>query len=290
MDVEAGDVLKFSATGSMKFDQAAVPFLVGAGRELTAPRSGRLFLGVNEAFNESAEGSFAVTCARARAPKTAGAPAVASASVEPAAMADLPADLPARIPRRVQDAQNRAGDMVNFLILGSEDRMKQAFAAAGWVQVDRTSEDAFIHGVIAVLSKQAYLEMPMGELYLFGRPQDFGFAHAEPILVVASRHHLRLWKAPFEANGQALWVGAATHDIGFERDQRDGGITHKIDPAVDDERKFVADSLVGTGLVSLLTHLTPSDPLTAANTAAGGSFHSDGRILVLRLSSPSASR
>ena len=33
-----------------------------------------------------------------------------------------------------------------------------------------------------------------------------------------------------------VWVGAGTHDIGFEKDQRNGKVTHKIDPAVDGER------------------------------------------------------
>src|SRR6267143_851967 len=62
-----------------------------------------------------------------------------------------------------------------------------------------------------------------------GRPQEYGWAHAESITLVASRNHLRVWKAPFTVNGQMLWVGAATHDIGFEQDKRNNGLTHKID-------------------------------------------------------------
>ncbi len=42
---------------------------------------------------------------------------------------------------------------------------------------------------------------------------------------------------------------AATHDIGFERDQRNNGVTHKIDPAIDGEREYVNDTLSSTGLV-----------------------------------------
>ena len=88
------------------------------------------------------------------------------------------------------------------------------------------------------------------ELYLFDRPQDHGLAHAEPISVVAQRHHLRLWKAPFRVEGRELWVGAATHDTGFDRDQRNGAVTHKIDPEIDLEREYVAHSLEDTGLVA----------------------------------------
>jgi LssY C-terminus len=329
VDIRRGDTLKLSATGSVNFessestgpagfprtwsdllrqlqyngagrgaligrigsDATALPFLVGPSLQMKVTRGGRLYLGVNEAANESAEGKFQVNLEVERAAGGSSAAAVLPATaVEVASMPGLPANLLARIPRRVTDQQGHPGDMVNFLVLGSEDQMKQAFAAAGWVQVDRTKSAAVIHSLIATLSKQAYVEMPMSELYLFGRPQDFGMAHAEPLSVIATRHHLRLWKAPFEVAGQTLWVGAATHDIGFERDTRNGRVTHKIDAAVDDERKFVAASLSDTGLVSALTYLTPSDPLTEARTATGGVFHSDGRILVLRLAPTPSTR
>ncbi len=43
---------------------------------------------------------------------------------------------------------------------------------------------------------------------------------AEPIAMVASRNHFRIWKAPFTWKGQEVWVGAGTHDIGFAKDKR----------------------------------------------------------------------
>jgi hypothetical protein len=125
----------------------------------------------------------------------------------------------------------------------------------------------------------------MSQLYLFGRPQDYGWAHAEPIKVAAARHHLRVWKAPSPVGAITLWVGAATHDIEFDRDRRNNGITHKIDPDIDLERDFVEKTLTSTGLVTSFTYATPADPLREATTATGGSFHSDGRILVLLLGS-----
>ena len=98
-----------------------------------------------------------------------------------------------------------------------------------------------------------------------------------------SRNHLRAWKSPYEAAGRPVWCIAATHDTGFERDQRNNGVTHKIDPAIDGEREYVNDTLSSTGLVIQRDHLTPSDALTTAKTATGGEFHSDGRILILVL-------
>jgi hypothetical protein len=157
------------------------------------------------------------------------------------------------------------------------------FQAAGWVQVDRDTKDAVLQALVASLSKQAYLTMPMSQLYLYGRPQDYGFAHAEPLTVVTTRHHLRIWKSPLTVGGQPVWVGAATHDMGIERDQRNGNLTHHIDPNVDEERDFVSRSLVGSGYVTQHTSVMPPDPIKDEKTATGGSFHSNGEVLVLWL-------
>src|SRR4029077_3774765 len=158
----------------------------------------------------------------------------------------------------------------NFVVVGSEEKVIQTFQAAGWVKVDREKKDAVMHTILSTFTKQAYVELPMSELTLFGRVQDYGLAHAVPIQVVAQRHHLRLWKAPFQVEGQTLWAGAATHDIGFDRDQRNGGVTHKIDPEVDGEREYVAQSLNDTGLVARVDYMTPANPLKEARTATGG--------------------
>ncbi len=173
--------------------------------------------------------------------------------------------------------------MVNILLVGTAEQVLQIFARAGWVQVDRTVQDALVNAVIDSLEKKDCLTMPMSTLYLFDRPQDYGFAHAEPVRVVMSRNHLRVWISPYLAEGRPLWCVAATHDVGFERDERNNNVTHKIDPEIDSEREYVNDTLSRTGLVVQRTHVTPADPVTAASTATGGSLHSDGRILVLVL-------
>ncbi len=189
----------------------------------------------------------------------------------------------AKIPRRIADKAGNPGDMVNFLILCSETAMQNVFTAAGWVKVDSDVQNTILHGLISSLEKQSYLTMPMSQLYLFGRSQDYGWAHAEPIDVVRSRNHLRIWQAPFTVNGETLWVGAATHDIGFERDERNNGLTHKIDPDIDLERDYVEKTLCSTGLVAQVFHFLPRNPMQEARTATGGSFHSNGQVLILKL-------
>ena len=199
-------------------------------------------------------------------------------------VAGITPDLLSKIPRRVSDPDGNPGDMVNVLIVGTQDQMVQAFTTAGWVQVDKSVGNTVLNAVLDSLEKKDYLTMPMSVLYLFNRPQDYGFAHGEPVKVAMSRNHLRVWKSPYEVEGRPLWCVAATHDIGFERDQRKpNAVTHKIDPAIDGEREYVNGTLTGTGVVVQRDHVMPADPLTTAKTATGGEFHSDGRILVLVL-------
>jgi LssY C-terminus len=260
----------------------AQPFLIGPDRDVVSPAGGRLSLGINQASNDSATGSFSVHVEVYSPDSSAGA-SVQVVAKKIDSIPGLDNDLFAKIPRRISDKQGNPGDMVNFLILGSEESMQHVFTAAGWVKVDPDVKDTVLHGILASLSKESYLTMPMSQLYLFGRPQDYGWAHAEPISVVRSRNHLRIWKAPFTANGETLWVGAATHDIGFERDPRNNGITHKIDPDIDLEHDFVEKTFSSTGLVAEFSYFLPDHPMKEARTATGGSFHSNGQVLILKL-------
>lgn len=259
--------------------ETAQPFLLGAQRDVVAPVGGRLSVGINQSKNDLSEGTYKIRI-EIYAPD-ANFKSVAAKTVK--SVAGVDSALFSKIPRRIADKDGKPGDMVNFLILGSEDAMKNIFTAAGWVKVDADAKDSFLHGLIESLSKESYLTMPMSQLYLFGRPQDYGWAHAEPLKVVSTRNHLRVWKAPFQVNGETVWIGAATHDIGFERDQRNNNVTHKIDPDIDLERDYVEKTLLSTGLVAEVSHFTPDNPLKEAHTATGGTFHSNGQVLILKL-------
>lgn len=264
--------------------EAAQAFAIGERKEFTAPVAGELFLGINESGSdaEKAQGAFQVTIEITDAgrdddaSKMVGGPAESTAEL-------VKAEVVNGMPRRVSDPQGNPGDMVNILIVGTQEQMVAAFTNAGWVKVDSSVSDTLVAGFVNSMEKKDYLTMPMSTLFLFNRAQDFGFAHAEPVRVVMSRNHLRVWKSADVVDGQPIWCVAATHDIGFERDQRNGGLTHKIDPEIDKEREFVNETLSATGLVAARAHATPANALTGAKTATGGSFSSDGRILILVL-------
>lgn len=262
-------------------------FEVGNATTYTAPVAERLYLGINQSMHdaEEAQGSFEVKIEVLGQGSDAAVGGPAETSIP-----NVTSQLLESIPRRVSDPQHNPGDMVNILLIGSEDEVVKVFTTAGWVKVDKSVGNTLKVGLLDTFEKKDYLTMPMSTLYLFDRPQDYGFAHAEPVRVVMSRNHLRVWKSPYEVKGHPLWCVAATHDIGFERDQRNNGLTHKIDPAIDGEREYVNETLSGTGLVTARAHVAPATPLTTAKTATGGEFHSDGKILVLVLKNEGAGK
>lgn len=188
-----------------------------------------------------------------------------------------------RLPQRATSKDGKPGDVVNFVLIGSRDQVQAAMKAGGWIPVDRNVQDAITHALNDVLQHQAYAAMPMSQLYLFGRPQDFGYASGIPIQVMQNRDHCRLWESPWvTAAGQPVWVGAGTHDTNFEREPS-GGVTHAIDPDVDHERDNIVQTLQTAAQVKHLRYFTPKRPLREGFTATGDKFTSDGRVVVIFL-------
>lgn len=321
LDVNAGDLVRITADGSLKYPDArqeatpeglrrgwmdliramplndagrgaligrvgqgaaSRPFLIGARRESRMTVSGRLFLGINQ--NSSPSGG------RYQAVVEILEKANESIQKFDGDLPPITEEILDHIPRRVVDKDGLEGDRVNFLILGTEEQVKRALLDVGWVVVDRSVKDSILRGALGTFSRQAYLTMPMSELYVFGRPQDYGFAMSDPVMTVAERHHFRIWKAPFDVGGLTLWVGAGTHDVGFDRDQRTGGVTHRIDPDTDKEREFIGETLKHSGQVVKTEYVTPKNTVTKARTAHGQEYFSDGRILVIYLRPDSGNR
>ncbi len=211
-----------------------------------------------------------------------------SSSVAPLKVSDAALDPQLRksidsLPRRVNDQFQNQGDMVNFVIIGSQKDVQAALDAASWHVADTSNQGAVLNAIEQTYDNKDYLAMPMSTLFLFGRKQDFGYEMAEPIAMVASRHHFRIWKAPFTWKGSEVWCGAGTHDIGFAKDKRNGSVTHKIDPAVDGERENIGSSLQKANKAKTLAYYLPPNPVQDAKNATGDGYHSDGRLLVIFL-------
>jgi LssY C-terminus len=291
-----------------KLQAQGVPVLIGSSKEVTVDAAGHLFLGANAADRPPCKGSFEVKVHR-QAQAASGRGDVLKEQLVTAAgiflagqlgiqqpgsttaapalkISNTPLDSGLRkdidgLPRRVNDQFKNLGDMVNFVLIGSQQQVQSAIDAANFHVADTNDKKAVLEAAMTTYENKDYLAMPMSTLYLFNRPQDYGYEQAEPIAMVASRHHFRLWKAPFTWNGEPVWVGAGTHDIGFAKDKRNGDVTHKIDPNVDGERENIGASLQKGGKVKSMSYYLPPNPVQDAKNATGDGYKSDGRILVV---------
>ncbi len=271
--------------GRVGNSDAATPFFIGADGTVQAPIAGRLFLAINTDSMSTPDGKYEVHIDR-----TSTAAATASGAAASQSNYDfkpLFAELDSKLPYRVTDKPQggNPGDLVNFVIVGTQDQVTTALKDAGWIVADKTDKDAVVSALMATLQKNVYVAVPMSILYLFGRAQDFGYERAEAVMVAAQRNHFRIWQAAFKTpQNQPLWVGAGTHDIGIERDQRSANaITHKIDQDVDNERDFIGATLQQAGQVLAMSYMTRANPITSTKTATGGEIKSDGRVLVIVL-------
>jgi hypothetical protein len=62
---------------------------------------------------------------------------------------------------------------------------------------------------------------------------------------VDQRNHMRLWHAPVTLNGQEVWVGQISRDIGVKFSSKTL-VTHKVDPIIDEARLYVTLDLVSS--------------------------------------------
>ncbi|MGO9368054.1 MAG: LssY C-terminal domain-containing protein, partial [Terriglobales bacterium] len=149
--------------GRIGSDTYAQAFLVDASKEYVVPVAGRLFLGINQSMSEAstAEGSFHTKIEELdeglSGATNAGGPVETR-------VPGITADLLSKIPRRVSDPAGKPGDMVNVLIVGTQDQMVQVFTTAEWVKVDAKVGNTALNAVMDSLEKRDYLTMPMSTL------------------------------------------------------------------------------------------------------------------------------
>jgi LssY C-terminus len=191
------------------------------------------------------------------------------------------------LPPRTLDGEGRDGDMLNLVFVANQDDLEDAFASAGWIKTDKTRFPAFWH---LAVQRMHYAKMPMRRLFVFGRTQDYSYALPDSASIVSKRHHLRIWKTDYQVDGTPIWVGAATYDVALQWQLRKLRIFHRIDPQVDAERDFIAGKLSETNLVARQEYLHCASPVFKGETATGGPYYSDSRILMVELHSEKSAK
>jgi hypothetical protein len=159
------------------------------------------------------------------------------------------------------------GDPVNLVLIGELEKLRAAFAAAGWTEADPLNLMSSWRMVVAFVLNRAYPAAPFSTLFLFGRGQDVGLKKAID-MSPRKRHHVRFWALSLERSDEplndpqfwlnadrppraspALWVGAATRDTGLAFTRFTFQFTHATDDDVNAERDFLVAELTRSGAI-----------------------------------------
>jgi hypothetical protein len=184
-------------------------------------------------------------------------------------------------------AGSRPGDPLNFVLIGDRDAVLAALVRAGWDETEILSTGSAAASAQSFLFGSRYRYSPVSPLYLFGRPQDAAFQKARDD--IHRRNHLRLWLTPLRYQGQEVWIGQISRDIGVRFTTRTWYFTaHAIDPDVDAERWYLAQDLASVNVLAKygLVGGVGVSTLNAPRVTAGGDpYFTDGLRAVLFIAS-----
>lgn len=158
---------------------------------------------------------------------------------------------------------NDEGDPLNIVFVGSRHAIFTALIRQGWHATEVNHMKSAMKTTRSFLFGSQYLYSPISPLYLYGRSQDVGLQKARHS--VSRRNHMRLWRAPYNFQGQEVYVGQISRDIGVKFQKRTI-TTHAIDPYVDHTRDSLGGELAysqgvaGIAYVSGSQRSTEDDP------------------------------
>lgn len=210
-----------------------------------------------------------------------------------------------RVPSYTLTGDGLPGDPVNLALIGSFDELRCAFRRIGWAQADPLGVGSSCKMACAFVLNRPYPTAPFSPLYLFNRAQDVGFQQSideSP----RKRHHVRFWGLSIErveetldtpafwlasrrpaGAERALWIGAATKDVGISLTRLSFQITHATDIDTNAEREFLVRELTEHGVIAPVRYHLPGERLSIGTV---NRYVSDGMVAVAELNLGSAIR
>ncbi len=139
------------------------------------------------------------------------------------------------------EAADRMGDPLNLVLVGELRDVFPALSRRGWHPTEQTHRSSVMKTIRSAVMGRVYLYSPVSPLYVFGRSQDMSAQKARSN--VNLRNHLRVWLTSFRFQGQPVWIGQISRDIGVRFIWGIPPTTHKIDPDTDEARNGLTQDL-----------------------------------------------
>lgn len=193
------------------------------------------------------------------------------------------------MPRSTTNARGTVeGDPLNLAVIGEFDTLIRGFGAR-WDETEIITFQSCWRTFKAFSLGSSYRYSPVSALFVDRRCQDFALQKARQ--TINQRLHLRLWLTPLRFQGQPVWIGQISRDIGVRFTIRTWNLTtHKVDPDVDDARDYLLDELLGTGRVALIGYVRGAEAAgrnAPRRNLTGDPYFTDGlRALVMFAETP----
>ena len=156
------------------------------------------------------------------------------------------------------------GDPLNIVVVGPRNgKVFHPFVRRAWDPAETVTGSTVMSTIWSSVFGVKYRTSPVSALYLEGRKQDITLQKARGS--VDERNHLRLWRTPLIYQGNAVWIGQISRDIGVRMSSKTI-TTHKIDADVDETRDYLVQdlllsgSLTGIGYVGGVGAASPQEP------------------------------
>ena len=175
------------------------------------------------------------------------------------------------------------GDPLNLVIVGGLDDAFPALVRRGWTPTEQKWSGAIMKMVTSFLAGKPYVNAPISDLYLFGRPQDLALQKARD--TIHERNHLRLWLSRMRYHDKPVWIGQISRDIGIRFTIHTPTFTtHKIDPDVDEARAALTEDMAYSENLVKIGAVRASDTAsqdTPRENLTGDPYYTDGFRVVL---------
>ena len=173
---------------------------------------------------------------------------------------------------------NNEGDPLNLVVVGDRDRILQCFGAR-WDETESINFSTCVKTAKAFLFDSEYRYSPVSPLFHLGQEQELALQKARAS--INERIHLRLWRSPLAHQGQQVWIGQISRDIGVRFTPKTWNLTtHKIDPDVDEARDYLLGCLLAVGRVSKLGYgggVEAASENTPRKNLTGDPYYTDRR-------------
>src|SRR5205085_7644897 len=95
-------------------------------------------------------------------------------------------DFLADAPQRSLNKDDKPGDPINLVFVGTAPEIEQAFRKAGWLEPKRRDGVSILDTARAVANNEGFGAAPISDLYLYGHKEDMAF---EKMLNTFNKRH-----------------------------------------------------------------------------------------------------